>query len=191
MIMDLGFCWASSRRHAEAPCEQHGLYHQHQNITVAQWGNSHHYVKSFNQLSSRISRLRWAYLAPITTSTRRRPMRAGWRRTSTWRWTQLMIKLLTNIIIIIEGWLLRYLHQPLVLWLQSRGQVWVAGAADEGAGAWPHHRGAAERDEPLLHQPVPGQLQPGRLVHHRQSPAQVLSAASEVSIDLCHHSCPH
>ena len=96
MIMDLGFCWASSRRHAEAPCEQHCLYHQHQNITVAQWGNSHHFVKSFNQLSSRISRLRWAYLAPITTSTRRRPMRAGWRRTSTWRWTQIMIELLNN-----------------------------------------------------------------------------------------------
>ena len=91
MIMDLGFCWASSRRHAEAPCEQHCLYHQHQNITVAQWGNSHHFVQSFNQLSSRISRLRWAYLAPITTSTRRRPMRAGWRRTSTWRWTQIII----------------------------------------------------------------------------------------------------
>ena len=92
-----------------------------------------------------------------------------------------MINLLNIINIIIGGGLLRHLHQPLVLWLQSRGQIRGPGSADEGARAWPDHRGAAQCDESVLHQPVPGQLQPGRLVHHRQSPAQVLSAASEVS----------
>lgn len=51
-LVPIGFCWASSRRHAEAPCEQHRLYHQHQNITVAQWGNSHQIVYIFEKKSS-------------------------------------------------------------------------------------------------------------------------------------------
>ena len=81
-----------------------------------------------------------------------------------------------------EGGLLWHLHQSLVLWLFSRGQIRGPGAADVRAGARPDHRGAAQRDEPLLHQPVPGQLQPRRILHHRKPPAKVLSPASEVEI---------
>ena len=68
-----------------------------------------------------------------------------------------------------------------MLRLKSRGQVRGPGPADDGAGARPDHGGAAQRDEPLLRGPGPGQLQPRRLSLHRQPSAQVLSPAPEVN----------
>lgn len=79
-----------------------------------------------------------------------------------------------------EGGLLGHLHQPVVLRLQPRGPLRGAGQGDVGAGAGPHHRGAAERHEPLLHQPAGAVRAPLRVLQHRQPPAQVLTAAAKV-----------
>ena len=68
----------------------------------------------------------------------------------------------------------------MVLRLQPRGPLRGAGQGDVHAGAGPHHRGAAERDEPLLHQPAGPVRTPLSIIQHRQPPAQVLTAASKV-----------